>query len=159
MNSQNIADALHELERMIDEEKRQKNQLEKRFDDIYTQSKENPNRDSSRLSNRGKNTSKNYLESMAEEILSLVQKRNELVDSDNIFNVLKKNSSQAAEYKAQVFSQLNVGRLSGDLSKRAGQRKTIHPTPGTTGKLTSLSSFRHSRRDQETRRQGHQQSH
>lgn len=136
MNAQAIAEALHELERMIDDEKRQKNQLDKRFDDIYSQSKDSAARDAFKQSNRSKPKSNmHHLEETAEAVLSLVQKRNELMESDNIFNMLKRNSSQAAEYKAQVLNQISISRPSGDFSRRTGQRKTINPVPPVSGRL------------------------
>lgn len=143
LNAQTIAEALNELERMIDEEKRQKNQLERRFDDIYSQGKDFQMKDQ-KSSNLRRNSSLNYLESMAQEILTLVQKRNELSDTDNIFSVLKRNANQTTDYKNMVMNQLAMGRPSSDFTKRGGQRKTTHQNQSTGSKLYLTRHHRHS---------------
>lgn len=100
-DSNYILDALLDLEAMIDEEKKQKQQLEKRFDDIRAEKRGMPPLKPARQQGSGGGT-KNNMESIAEEILELVQKRNELADAENIFlNKKPPTTSALADLQAQ----------------------------------------------------------
>lgn len=128
-DSNYILDALLDLEAMIDDEKKQKQQLEKRFDDIRADKKGMPPLKPARGP-----AGRNNMESIAEEILELVQRRNELADSENIFlNKKAPTTSALAELQAQqdIRTQLmnqfanNQGRENPNAEKR-NSRKMIN---------------------------------
>ena len=130
MDSRAVLEALARLENMIDDEKKQKVNLEKKFDGLYNQRDRNF-REKSQPPAAGAGSPQRQplgqLDQMAEEIMELVQKRNELADSENIFSVLKKNNTQVNDFKNSIFSQLGVGAgvKQVDLFKRGSSRKTV----------------------------------
>lgn len=128
-DSNYILDALLDLEAMIDDEKKQKQQLEKRFDDIRADKRGMPPLKPARGP-----AGRNNMESIAEEILELVQKRNELADAENIFlNKKAPTTSALAELQAQqdIRTQLmnqfanNPGRDNPNAEKR-NSRKMVN---------------------------------
>lgn len=131
MSSLAIGEALAELERLIESEKKQRNQLDKKFDDLYGQPQA-ANSQGREVYPRGERPVVNQpLEQIAEDILDLVQRREALVDSDNIYNVLKRNPLQTVEQKNQIINQLmaNQGSVPG---KQRGSRKLANVGSGST---------------------------
>ena len=132
-----IMDALSNLEKMIEEEKSKKAGLERRFDDLYSH-RERSNREKSQEINRPpspdrisrtyqhRETRPRTLENLTEDLVELVQKRNELEGNDNIFNVLKKNALESTEFKNDMIGKYGLGLTKQQTEAlRKSSRKTI----------------------------------
>lgn len=119
-----VMEALTSLEGMIEEERRQKLQLEKKFDDLYFQAQFAPDRF---LKPEKPSKLKNPLEHMAEEIIDLVQRRNELVQGESIFGSKFKQNQATTDLKNQLLNEMigMVKRMDGTDGQGNPQQKVV----------------------------------
>jgi len=112
MDSQTIMEALLDLEKMIEDEKRVKSSADTRNqDDIFSGIR--PQDEMTRPGGK-KGTS---LETMAEDLIQLIHRRNEQNDFENIYTAKSRVQSQAPDIKSQLINQLNK------MNKKLGDQK------------------------------------
>ena len=127
-DSRAIFGALVELERMIEQEKNDKLNLEKKFDELYDQN-ESPATFSGLVQEANKLIrpkpplfpASSKIQEAADEIIELIQKRQELGGSENMYNKLTKTSHQVNEFKKQITTQLSVNKKSNELIRKGSK--------------------------------------
>ena len=143
-----LFNALNELEEMIENEKKGRRIAEKRINEIQKEPVDAID-DPMSLSPLRKKIQRNEykpIEEIAEEVIDLIQKRNELSDKDDMFGKLTKTTFLTNEYKNMVNFQMNISRKSNDLIRKGSK---------SAARLGISSSLQDAMRRLETRKDSH----